>query len=98
VIRDNRPFSIKDYEAKGGTHIRLAQIDPTNEVFVLQLAQDIRTNQKITLDIAENVPRTDIIVLEATIFPGINLFWLGSIMMMLGFFVSLGRRYKSKYG
>ena len=97
VIRDNRPFSIKDYEAAGGTHIRLAQIDPANEVFVIQVAQDIRTNPEVILNIAQDVPRTDIIVLEATIFPGINLFWLGSIMMMLGFFVSLWRRYKSKY-
>ncbi len=97
IIRNNRPFSIKDYEAEGGTHIRLSKIDPTNEEFVIQIARDVRENPEIILKIAEDVPRTDIIVIEATIFPGINLFWLGSIMMMLGFFVSLWRRYKSKY-
>ena len=97
IIRNNRPFSIKAYEAEGGTHVRLAQIDPTNEEFVIQVASDVRENPEIILKIAEDVPRTDIIVIEATIFPGINLFWLGSIMMMLGFFISLWRRYKSKY-
>lgn len=97
VIRDNRPFSIKDYDASIGTHIRLAKIDPTNEEFILQVANDNRDKPEIILNIAEEVPRNDIIVVEATIFPGINLFWLGSVMMMLGFFIALYRRFKSKY-
>ena len=97
VIRDNRPFSIKDYDASIGTHIRLAKIDPTNEEFILQVANDNRDKPEVILNIAEEVPRNDIIVVEATIFPGINLFWLGSVMMMLGFFIALYRRFKSKY-
>jgi cytochrome c-type biogenesis protein CcmF len=42
------------------------------------------------------VPRTDYIVLEAIVFPGINLFWLGSVTMMIGLFVGMAERRKQK--
>jgi cytochrome c-type biogenesis protein CcmF len=50
----------------------------------------------VPLRIATDAARTDFIVFEAIEFQGINLFWLGSIAMMLGFFVSLGARRKGK--
>ncbi|MBK9272678.1 MAG: cytochrome c biogenesis protein CcsA [Saprospiraceae bacterium] len=40
--------------------------------------------EKIPLEIAENAPRTDYLVMEAIVFPGINLVWLGSLMMIAG--------------
>jgi len=98
VIRGNRPFSIKDYDPAIGIHTRVSQINPADEKFVIQFAQDNRATNEIILQIAQDVPRNDLVVISAKIFPGINLFWLGSIMMMLGFFISLSRRYKSKYG
>ncbi len=95
IIRDNKPFSVKEYLTQPGLHIRFTEIDPINETFLFQMARDNRTGSNLKVFIAENVPRSDIIVLEAKVFPGINLFWLGSVLMMIGFFVALWNRSKT---
>lgn len=97
LIRNNKPSSLKDYDVNKGVHIRMTHIDPVNETFSFQLAMDDRSSQSIHLEIAENVPRTDFIGIEAIEFPGINLFWSGSIMMLMGFFISFFFRLKRKY-
>ena len=89
VIREGRPFNLKDYTPEAGIHARLVHINPKDEEFTFAFAQDDRTSSEIVLDLAEDVPRSDFIALEAIIFPGINLFWAGSIMMLMGFFISL---------
>ncbi len=91
IIRDSKPFNIKDYLAGTGVHARLVSINPVNETFTFNLAKDKRTKE-VVVDIAENVPRSDFIVLEARVFPGINLFWIGSCLMMLGFFLAFWQR------
>ncbi|MFT5802666.1 MAG: cytochrome c-type biogenesis protein CcmF, partial [Nonlabens sp.] len=40
--------------------------------------------------------RSDFIVLEAILFPGINLFWLGSLMLLVGLAISMIYRIKHK--
>ncbi len=96
IIRDTKPSNIKDYDIKMGVHMRLMKIDPVNEKFSFMVAQDDRSNTDIVLDIAENVKRNDIIVLEAKMFPGINLFWSGACLMLLGFFMGLHYRRTEK--
>lgn len=96
VIRNSSPMSIKDYDINTGLHIRLSHIDPTTEEFVVSVARDERGSEEIELEIAENTPRSDIIILEAKIFPGINFFWLGSCLMLAGFFIAFWNRYRSK--
>ncbi len=51
---------------------------------------------KLPFEIADDVPRTDFIVLEAIVFPGINLFWLGSLMMLGGLAISMFYRRRKK--
>ena len=97
VIRNSSPMSIKDYQVTSGYHIRLSHIDPVAEQFVIQMATDERIKQEVEIEIAENAPRSDIIILEAKVFPGINLFWLGSCLMLAGFFIAFWNRYRSKY-
>jgi len=97
VIRNQRPFSIKDYEPSTGLHCRLGHIDPKKEIFVFQIAKDKRPKEEVVVEIAENVPRTDLIVIKAQVFPGINLFWLGTCTMLLGFFLAFFLRYKSTH-
>jgi cytochrome c-type biogenesis protein CcmF len=84
LIRDSYPMTIKDYIPEEGIHIRLSQIDPVNELFTLHMAKDQRSELKAPIEIADNVPRTDYIVAEIRIFPAINLYWLGCLMMMFG--------------
>ena len=87
VIRDNIPMSIKSYSPRTGLHIRFTNIDPARETFSFRVGQEPKEIKTLMAGIANDVPRSDYIILEATIFPGINLFWAGSILMMvaLGF-------------
>ena len=93
-IRDSRPLNIKDYNPETGIHIRLTKINPKDSSFEIEVAQDTRILGDIAINIAEDMPRSDIIILEAKEFPGINLFWLGSIVMILGFIFALWQRTK----
>ncbi|MBK8699165.1 MAG: cytochrome c biogenesis protein CcsA [Saprospiraceae bacterium] len=96
VLRGNAPMSIKDYIPETGLHIRLSRIDPTTGEFEIKVAEDKRGNLLLPVEIAKDVPRTDYIILEAKIFPGINLYWLGSIMMMVGLLVSWYFQYRER--
>jgi cytochrome c-type biogenesis protein CcmF len=97
VIRNNVPMSIKHYDNQTGLHIRFSNINPSTEEFTFKVAKDNRNISEAILDIATDVPRTDYLILQATIFPGINLFWAGCIFMMLGLFMAAWYRIKQKY-
>jgi len=97
-IRENRPFNIKDVVEEAGLHVRFNSIDPKTESVELLIAKQATESLAIPVDIATNAARTDFIVFEAIEFQGINLFWLGSTAMMLGFFFSLWVRWRSKVG
>ncbi|MEZ4961486.1 MAG: cytochrome c biogenesis protein CcsA [Saprospiraceae bacterium] len=78
-------------------HFYLTKINPDTETFEVQIAQG-KTDafDTIPVQIAKQSYRTDYIVLEAIVFPGINLFWAGSLLMMTGLAVSMFRRMKAK--
>lgn len=87
IIRDNRQFSVKDFDPSSGWHARFESVDPQRGVMQFSVAKSPSAEQMPAhFSIAENAARRDYVVLEAIEFPGINLFWLGSIMMMLAFF------------
>lgn len=94
LIRDNQPFSLKDEAAAFGLHFRFENIDPKTATLTIGVAMSSGEKRKIPLEIAENAPRSEYIVLEAIVFPGINLVWLGSILMLFGLALSLWRRVK----
>ena len=60
-----------------GLTVRLVKIDPETK--------------KITLDVAMQKPMPDYIIMKAIMFPQINLVWLGAILVIVGFFISLVR-------
>lgn len=92
LIRENMPYSLKDDLPAMGLHFRFDKIDPAKGEMTISAAKSGNGGMKIPFDIAENVPPSDYVVLEAIVFPGINLVWLGAIMMMLGLAVSLWKR------
>jgi cytochrome c-type biogenesis protein CcmF len=97
IIRNSQQFSLTSFDAMEGVHARLEKIDPTSELIELNLASGRGIKETpIPIKFATNVPRTDYIVLEAIVFPGINLFWLGSVTMMIGLFVGMAERRKQK--
>ena len=95
VIRGNRPFEIKNQSA--GLNVRIAGIDPVTETLSVMIAPtpDIMA-QTIPIEMAENASRSDYIVLQTILFPGINLFWAGSLSMLLGLAISSFRRFRMR--
>lgn len=97
IIRGNRQFNVKDYDPASGWHARFEEVDPTTGKMTLKFARSTSASKmKVSVDIAGNAARRDYIVLEAIEFPGINLFWIGSIMIMTGLFIGMGLRMGSK--
>ncbi len=96
IIQDLQPFSIKDYDPKTGIHIRFSNIDPTTEEMTFAVARDERSEKPIEMLIADDVPRSDILIVQANICPGINLVWIGSLMMLFGILLNLIVRKKRK--
>lgn len=96
LIRDSRPFSLKDEAAALGLHFRFENIDPQSATMTIAVAQASEAERRIPIEIAENAARSDYIVLEAIVFPGINLVWLGSLLMLFGLGLSMWRRLRTQ--
>lgn len=94
LIRDNRTFMVKDFLPRIGMTLRFASIDPATELLELMVAKTNVEEIRFPVEIALNAPREDFIVLEAIEFPGINLFWLGTTLMMGGMLLGMARRWK----
>ena len=96
LIRGNSPFNLKDEIPALGLHFRFTGIDPKTETIELMIGQAEGVAQALPFEVATDSLRSDYIVLEAIEFPGINLFWAGTILMMLGLlmsmFVRIGQR------
>ena len=90
-IRGGTPYNMKAFVPDLGLHVRLEKIDPQKEEFTLLLSRPVE-KLKLAVEVAEKAPRNDFIVLKAIIFPGINLFWAGSIIMLMGMFIGLYKR------
>ncbi len=97
LIRGNRPFNLKDEVADLGLHLRFASIDPKTESMEIMVAKQTNIDRRVPLAITTDSPRSDYIVLQAIEFQGINLFWLGSVVMLLGLFFSMWQRRLEKY-
>lgn len=94
-IRGQVQNNVPDRLEKENIIVRLITIDPSTSNFTFALAKtQEETNREYPIEYAENVPRSDYIVLSAVKMPGINLFWLGSCMMLIGLFVSMFLRMK----
>lgn len=96
LIRGNQPLSIKDEIEAWGLHLVFQKVDPETGIFTINAAEATQSQQAIPVEIAENAGRSDYIVLEAIIFPGINFVWIGSILMLIGLALGLWRRMSSK--
>ena len=96
LIRDNRPFNLKDELEEFGFHFRFTGIDPGTETITMSIAKVDPGLRIVPMDIAENATRNDWIVLESIVFPGINFFWIGSIMMLIGLTISMVLRMQNK--
>jgi cytochrome c-type biogenesis protein CcmF len=81
VIKDNMAGRIPDENTEIGLKINIENIKPESDTFTLS----IRTSQK------------DYIVMKAINKPMINLLWIGTLVLMLGFIIAIIRRYGEFY-
>ena len=92
IIRGNETMNVKDRILSEGLHFTFLQIDPNTERITIGIAQEPLFTGSAPVEIADNALPTDYIVLEAILFPGINLFWGGSVLMMIGLGMAMFRR------
>lgn len=83
VIRNNHLFTIEDEIAELGLKFGFSGIDPDSGKMTILLAE-------------KNKNAGDFIIMQAIIFPYINVLWIGSIIMVLGTLVAVRNRIKSK--
>jgi cytochrome c-type biogenesis protein CcmF len=91
-LKGNQSLNIPEEIRSVGMKFQFASLDPSNGTIMMLIANDLPKEEKIIVEIAENALH-DYVVLQAIVFPGINLFWLGSIMMMVGLAMSMWKRY-----
>ncbi|TVR83046.1 MAG: cytochrome c assembly protein [Saprospirales bacterium] len=96
LIRDTRQTNYKTMIPEAGLHFRFTRIDPNTGQMTFKVAEQPMKVENLPVQIAENVPRTDFIVLEAIRFEGLNFFWVGSSLMMLGLLFAMIVRIRSK--
>ncbi len=96
LIRGNQPYNLKSEVGPLGLQFRFAGINPADETIKLMVAEKSKTAMQLPFEIAGDVARTDFIVLEAILFPGINFFWLGSLLMLGGMALSMLYRRREK--
>jgi cytochrome c-type biogenesis protein CcmF len=84
VIRGSQPIPVRDDIQELGLHFVISKVDPQTGSIFIKIAENNNKDLKVPFSLAEGAPRTDFIVLEATINPGINLVWLGCILMLTG--------------
>ena len=94
VIRDSKPIALKDDIAALGMSFSIGKVNPETKQISIAVAQLVAA--KMPISIAEDAPRTDYVVLEATINPGINLVWVGCILMLMGLAVAMVFRIRQK--
>ncbi|WP_273445023.1 cytochrome c biogenesis protein CcsA [Neolewinella agarilytica] len=97
IIRDKTPSRIRDEHRELGLFSNLVNLNPeTSEATLLIAEAPPRGELKIPVAVATNSSRSDWLALQAIEFPGINLFWFGTIAMLLGLLISMIIRIRAR--
>lgn len=96
IIRGNQPFSIADHNFKHGINIKLTGIDIPSESALLEFYPIDVDPKEISMQVARVEPKFDFVVLQAIEFPGINLVWAGSLLMLFGLAIGIFKKNKRK--
>ncbi|GAB5551265.1 MAG: hypothetical protein Sapg2KO_08560 [Saprospiraceae bacterium] len=94
-IRGNNPYNLKDEIPAEGLHVRFIKLDPQTESATIWVAKSTQS-MEVPFELATDSFSSNWIVLQAIEFPGINFFWIGSILMMFGLGWSMVVRARTK--
>ncbi|MEL6274204.1 MAG: cytochrome c assembly protein, partial [Bacteroidota bacterium] len=90
IIRDKQAVRARDESRELGIYANFVNLNPQTNEATLYLAKTTPQNElRVPLAIAPRSSRNDWIALQAIEFPGINLFWMGSILMLMGLAFSM---------
>ncbi|MCB0638021.1 MAG: cytochrome c biogenesis protein CcsA, partial [Lewinella sp.] len=95
-VRDGELYNLKEELAPLNLHVRFVSIDPDEGTAQLYLARAPLPETRAVFSVATDAFRTDWVALQAIIFPGINIFWLGSSLMMFGLTLSMVHRIQTQ--
>ena len=97
IIRDKTPSRIRDEHRALGLFSNLVNLNPETSEATLLIAQaPPREAVRVPIAVATKSSRSDWLALQAIEFPGINLFWIGTIAMMMGLLISMVLRLRGK--
>jgi cytochrome c-type biogenesis protein CcmF len=97
IIRDKTPSRIRDEHRELGRFANLVNLHPEASEATLLVAEAPRRGAlKIPVAVATNSARSDWLALQAIEFPGINLFWIGTLAMMGGLLISMVFRIRER--
>ncbi|MFT6814795.1 MAG: cytochrome c-type biogenesis protein CcmF [Sphingobacteriales bacterium] len=85
AVKDNTEFNVPAIVEDHGLKINFTKINPESGTITFQIAQKKKLQD-------------DYIIMKAIVFPYINLLWGGTIIMVLGFLISMIRRIKESRG
>ena len=85
-INDKTYFSIRDENLEVGLRLGF-EVRPSEE-----------GEPKAVLEVAETNPQLSYIVMKGIVFPYINLLWLGTVLMVIGFGIATWNRLELKRG
>ncbi|PHI21820.1 cytochrome c assembly protein [Lewinellaceae bacterium SD302] len=90
VIRDKQAVRARDEDRELGIYANFVNLDPQTNIGTFFIAKAApRPELNVPLAVATKSARADWISLQAIEFPGINLFWAGSILMLFGLALSM---------
>lgn len=95
LIKDLQTFNIKDYLQPERLHLRFTSINPQEETAEIMVAKGSSGEFTVPLHLHSNYEADNFILLQAKLFPGINLYWFGGLLMCLGLLLAMWNRYKS---
>lgn len=87
AIKGDNYFSLEDEVHEAGLRFKLEEIRTNPDNF---------DDTKFVFESAEKPPVKDYIIMKAMIFPYINFLWGGTIIMIIGFLLSIFQRIRSK--
>lgn len=93
VITKDSLYSIEPVYLIEGNQVKLYPADIPEEKISVQLSDIRPLKEEIEIGIRSAKPFKKFIMLRAIIFPLINLVWLGSILMFIGFILSMIERF-----
>lgn len=79
------------YVIREGGLVERVDADMPEHGLAFRVARINPETQEVTLDVADMKPQPDYIVMKAIVFPQINLLWLGLVVMVSGFLISIVR-------